>query len=337
VLPAASWERSLPAWAALGPHAHPRRHLPWPHRGRPPGRQARPRPPTVVAPPSPRTAATRHAATSRCRLLPCPPRRRPRRRGPPQLGGPGRHRPPSDQRDCGSVAPRPGLLDRRRAVDGPAATGASTRSGGQGPRPPRPGPQRHRLRWKKTDASGMVGADSRRLDTARVDSRQLDSRRLDAGRVDSRRPTAGLSGRRPQVTGHRTAGQPDPGRRNRMGGHRMGGQRRPTPWLVCWQGRPRRRRPTPRYRLEAPPADAVRASNNQDRAAARTPRAPTLLRTGLASAATVSCRWSAPSSWRLGALLSSDEFRIERRANGDASSVMTSAEGRRLGSVGGQR
>ena len=29
-MPAASWERSLAAWAALGPHAHPRRHLPWP-------------------------------------------------------------------------------------------------------------------------------------------------------------------------------------------------------------------------------------------------------------------------------------------------------------------
>jgi hypothetical protein len=40
-------------------------------------------------------------------------------------------------------------------------------------------------------------------------------------------------------------------------------------------------------------ADAVWASNNQDRSAARTPRAPTLLRTGLAPAATVSCRWYA--------------------------------------------
>jgi hypothetical protein len=40
-------------------------------------------------------------------------------------------------------------------------------------------------------------------------------------------------------------------------------------------------------------ADAVRASNNQDRSAARTPRAPTLPRTGLATAATVNCRWYA--------------------------------------------
>jgi hypothetical protein len=48
-------------------------------------------------------------------------------------------------------------------------------------------------------------------------------------------------------------------------------------------------------------ADAVWASNNQDRSAARTPRARTLLRTGLAAAATVSCRWYAAvqlAPWR---------------------------------------
>jgi hypothetical protein len=53
-------------------------------------------------------------------------------------------------------------------------------------------------------------------------------------------------------------------------------------------------------------SDAVRASNNQDRAAARTPRAPTLLRTGLASAATVSCRWYAAiqlAPWRTAVLV----------------------------------
>jgi hypothetical protein len=40
-------------------------------------------------------------------------------------------------------------------------------------------------------------------------------------------------------------------------------------------------------------ADVVWASNNQDRSVARTPRAPTLLRTGLATAAIASCRWYA--------------------------------------------
>jgi hypothetical protein len=55
-------------------------------------------------------------------------------------------------------------------------------------------------------------------------------------------------------------------------------------------------------------ADAVRASNNQDRSAARTPRARTLLRTGLATAATFSCRWYAAVQLALGALLSSDDY-----------------------------
>jgi hypothetical protein len=63
-------------------------------------------------------------------------------------------------------------------------------------------------------------------------------------------------------------------------------------------------------------ADAVRASNNQDRSAARTPRAPTLLRTGLATAATVSCRQSAAvqlAPWRTAVL---ERFRVESRADG---------------------
>jgi hypothetical protein len=38
-------------------------------------------------------------------------------------------------------------------------------------------------------------------------------------------------------------------------------------------------------------ADVVWASNHQDRSTARTLRAATLLPTGLATAATVSCRW----------------------------------------------
>jgi hypothetical protein len=52
-------------------------------------------------------------------------------------------------------------------------------------------------------------------------------------------------------------------------------------------------------------ADAVWASNNQDRSAARTPRAPTPPRTGLATAATVSCRWYAAvqlAPWRTAVL-----------------------------------
>jgi hypothetical protein len=186
--------------------------------------------------PSRRTAATRRlqppraAATSRCSLHPCPPRSRPRRAlrtsawpawslswssaaaaARTHPGGPVRHRPPTGQRGFGSVARRPGLLDRRRAVDGTAATGASTRSGGHGrpassTRSPTPPPE-----WEDPDASGPTGADSRRLDagrldTGRVDTGRVDSGRLDAGRVDRGRPSAGPSGQRSQVTGHRTAG-----------------------------------------------------------------------------------------------------------------------------------
>ena len=55
-------------------------------------------------------------------------------------------------------------------------------------------------------------------------------------------------------------------------------------------------------------ADAVWASNHQDRSAARTPGAPTPPRTGLATAATSAAGGTPPSSWRLGALLSSDDF-----------------------------
>jgi hypothetical protein len=48
-------------------------------------------------------------------------------------------------------------------------------------------------------------------------------------------------------------------------------------------------------------ADVVWASNHQDRSAAATPTVRTLLRMGLATAATVSCRWYAAvqlAPWR---------------------------------------
>ena len=65
-------------------------------------------------------------------------------------------------------------------------------------------------------------------------------------------------------------------------------------------------------------ADAVRVSNHQDRSAARTPRAPTQLPTGLAPPRPSAAGGTPPSSWRLGALLSSDDCRssVERAAHG---------------------
>jgi hypothetical protein len=217
--------------------------------------------------PSPRTAShAAGAATSRCSLLPCP--QRGRRAPHPDPAARVRHRPPSDQRDRGSVARVPASATVDRAVDGPAATGASTRSGGHG-RPASstwspPPPPEHGRRRTRPD-----GADTERLDTGR-----LDTGRLDTGRVDSRRPSAGLSGRRPQVTGQRTAGQPDPGRRNRMGGHRMldtGDRRRGLPAGSVDHGDDARALDTGWTLLRA---DVVWASDNQDGSAAKTPRHP---------------------------------------------------------------
>jgi hypothetical protein len=115
-----------------------------------------------------------------------------------------RHRPPPDQRDLGSVARVPASATVDRAVDGPAATGPPLVPVVTVARSPSPGPHRRRLSMGGDGRVRTDGADTRRLDSARV-----DSGRLDTGRLDSRRPTAGPSGRPSQVTGHRTAGQPD--------------------------------------------------------------------------------------------------------------------------------
>jgi hypothetical protein len=55
-------------------------------------------------------------------------------------------------------------------------------------------------------------------------------------------------------------------------------------------------------------ADAVWASNNPGQLSSKDFEGIMLLRTGLATAATVGCGGTPPSSWRLGALLSSDDF-----------------------------
>jgi hypothetical protein len=82
-------------------------------------------------------------------------------------------------------------------------------------------------------------------------------------------------------------------------------------------------------------ADVVWASNDQDRSTARTSRTPTLLRMGLATAATVSCRWYAAVQLapRRTALLGL--IRVESRAGGEASSVMASSLAEGAGLVAG--
>jgi hypothetical protein len=303
-------------------------------------RPSRPAPP--VAPPGPPTRTSgsgddhppwsrtqpkdgRHAAaaaTSRCRLLPRPPRRRPRRAGrtpglacrvaqrasaaaaartPTRRPGSATDLPPANATSAAAPASRP-PRPSDRAVDGLAATGPPPVPVVTVARPARPGPQRHRLR--RGDGRVRTG-------------RTPDGWTLDG--VDSRRPTAGPSGRRrPQVTGHRTAGQPDPGRR--------------TGWVdtACW----------------TPATDAVACllagsttatTPDRSRPAGRCPgqtpsgRATTRTAQQQGRRGTPRChRWvwppprpsaaggTPPSSWRLGALLSSDDYgsSVERAAHG---------------------
>jgi hypothetical protein len=135
------------------------------------------------------------AATSRCSLLPCPPRSRRdgraarlawpawslRRQARPPRPAPNpaarvSHRPATDQRDLGSVARVPASASVDRAVDGPAATGPPPVPVVTVARPLRLGPHRHRL---------SMGGDGRV--------------RTDRGRH--------------QTPGHRTGGQQTPGHR----------------------------------------------------------------------------------------------------------------------------
>jgi hypothetical protein len=104
------------------------------------------------------------AASSCCSLLPCPPRRRPRRalptpawpawslsgqarppRPPPTPAARVRHRPLHGPTRLGQRRPRPGLRDRRRASTARQSPGPPPVPVVRVARPPRPGPQRHRL------------------------------------------------------------------------------------------------------------------------------------------------------------------------------------------------
>jgi hypothetical protein len=126
-----------------------------------------------------------------------------------------------------------------------------------------------------------------------------------AGRHGHRTPTPDAGGRRPD-TGHLDAQTPVPDT-----GHRSVGQPPVGHWTL------------------APDTDADRATTAQPASGPPEPpcrgtahwtpsRVPALPRPG-------SC-WVAPLARpRLGALLSSDEFRVERRAGGSRSSVMASA------------
>jgi hypothetical protein len=117
-------------------------------------------------------------------------------------------------------------------------------------------------------------------------------------------------------TGRPDTGQPD--RRTRttepLSGHQMvDADRRPTPWLASWPCRPRRPRPTAGCRLDAPPgAAAVWATDQPGQLGSRTTGTARPPPGQSAAGATP------PSSWRLGALLSSDDYgsSVEREAHG---------------------
>jgi hypothetical protein len=201
--------------------------------------------------------------------------------------------------------------------------------------PPRPGPERHRHRWEETDASGPTGADTGRAghrtgwtpDGWTLDGWTLDGWTPDSGRWTGGHQTAGPPdpGRRHQVTGHRTDWTPD----GRTAGPRTTNPDGWTPHAGCGPPtdakagvlavRPRRRCPTAGCRLDAPPG-RPRWGEQPARTAQQHGLQGTRRCYGRAwppprrSAAGA----TPPSSWRLGALLSSEDFgsRVGREAHG---------------------
>jgi hypothetical protein len=88
----------------------------------------------------------------------------------------------------------------------------------------------------------------------------------------------------------------------------VGTDRRPTLWLAsCIAGRGDDGRPLMLAGRSAGQTP-VWASNDLGRRSSKDSEGTMLLRTDLATAATVGCGGTPPSSWRLGALLSSDDF-----------------------------
>jgi hypothetical protein len=226
------------AWAALGPHAHPRRQVHRPFRARLPGRQPPRRPRTVVAYPARDGGHAAGAVTSRWpapvpsaqpqrRALRTPPGlpvaqpvKRGRARTPP---GPGPPPTPTDQRDRGSIA-------RVRACS--AVHRAAPRRGS----PPGLDLSYGRVR---TDGGGQQPAGHRT-----------------GGQQPAGRRTGGH-----QTAGHWTAGPPDPDDATAEGHHMVDADRRPTPWQASWPCRPRRPRPTAGCQLDAPPGSHRLATN----------------------------------------------------------------------------
>jgi hypothetical protein len=307
---------------------------PWPAPragGHPDGPPPRP-PPTVVAQP-----ARGHQPRGRCGQLapgpaPCPRRYRQPQAAPhaglaclvAQRAGaaaaarltPGRvrHRHPTDHRTTSaapSVPRAPRLAAQPPEVRPP-----------QGPRPvavvrvarpPRPGSHASAGGWEETDATGQRGWT--------VGGWTPDGWTARAGRWTGGQQPAGSAdpGRRTRVTGHRRGRTPDgwtAGSRttNRLGGHRMpdtSDRRRGGVLAVSITATCRSAGGPLRLRW----AGAGWAAYDQERSAARTTRAPRCPGRARAPPRRLAAGGTPPSSWRLGALLSSDDFgsRVGRR------------------------
>jgi hypothetical protein len=199
-LSAASRERLLPAWAALGPRAHPHRPL----RVRPPRGVRHHDHHSPWSPPSPDGRHAADAATSHRNLFPCPPQaashrcsaRRPglparsagtRRRTQP---GPGSPPTPTDQRDL--AAPPASRLagPSTEPLNGAAAHRDSTRSRGDGCPPQRPGP----------NATARYGRRRTRPD-------RRGGHQPAGHRMGGQQPAGHRMGGRTPEAGHRTGGQ----------------------------------------------------------------------------------------------------------------------------------
>jgi hypothetical protein len=173
-LSAASRERSLAAWAALGPHPHPRRQAYRPFRAVHPGSRRHDHHPPW-SPAQPRTTATQQGCgNSRCSLLPCHSAAASHGRSARRPGLPGRaagtrgRRPPTTR--PGSPPDTP--TDRRASsaaspASSPARPSTKPLNGTVGCPPYRPWSPTPPPDVGQTDVAGRTGADTRRLDTGR--------------------------------------------------------------------------------------------------------------------------------------------------------------------------
>jgi hypothetical protein len=174
-------------------------------------------------------------------------------------------------------------------------------------RPPRPGSHASAGGWEETDATGQRGWTA--------EGWTPDGWTARAGRWTGGQQPAGSAdpGRRTRVTGHRTAGQPDLGRRT---GWVDTACRTPVTDAAAasWRCRSRRRCRSAGGPLRLRWAGAGWAVYDQERSAARTTRAPRCSGRAWAPPRRLAAGGTPPSSWRLGALLSSEKVGVESSA-----------------------